>query len=432
MAKKKTPEKLSDLTPDDKNFNIGSEYGNHLLGKSLSKLGAGRSILIDKNNRIISGNKTVENAAAIGMEDVIVVESDGKKLIAVKRTDIDLDSPEGREMALADNAVAKANIVFDAELTEAVVTPAVMEEWGIETNKKIEAEDDNFEGAPPKNPITILGDIYELGEHRLLCGDCGNIENLNKLFGNKKADLVFTDPPYGVSIGAKNRMLNSFQPSGRNLTDITDDEATPEELKVILTQSFSNLKSKLNDCCAVFVTAPQGGGIGMMMMMMMMDAGMPIKHVLIWLKNSPTFSMGRLDYDYKHEPILMTWLKSHKRKKEGKFQTSIWEADKPRANKEHPTMKPIAIPENAILNHSDIGDIVADIYLGSGTTLIAAEQLKRICYGTEIMPNYCDVTIARYINHKKLKSQEIKITRNGLALSPKEIDAFIENTNADK
>lgn len=131
--------KLSDLIPDDKNFNTGSEYGNSLIKKSFRKFGAGRSILIDKNNRIIAGNKSVENAAAIGLEDVQIVESDGKKIIAVKRTDIDLDSPEGREMALADNASAKANIVFDAELIEAELGEAVCEEW-IGTQKQF-AED---------------------------------------------------------------------------------------------------------------------------------------------------------------------------------------------------------------------------------------------------------------------------------------------------
>jgi len=130
--------KISELIPDDKNFNKGSQFGNSLIEKSLTKFGAGRSILLDKNNRIIAGNKSVENASAIGMEDVQIVESDGKRIIAVKRTDIDLDSPEGREMALADNASAKANIVFDAELVEAELGEAVCEEWGIDTGIKNE------------------------------------------------------------------------------------------------------------------------------------------------------------------------------------------------------------------------------------------------------------------------------------------------------
>lgn len=123
--------KLSELIPDDKNFNKGNEFGNSLIEKSFRKFGAGRSILLDKNNRIIAGNKSVENAGAIGLEDVQIVESDGKRIIAVKRTDIDLDSPEGREMALADNATAKANIVWDVEVLEADVEDVKLSEWGV-------------------------------------------------------------------------------------------------------------------------------------------------------------------------------------------------------------------------------------------------------------------------------------------------------------
>ena len=125
--------KAKDLIHDDKNFNKGSEVGAELIKKSFSKFGAGRSILLDKNNRIIAGNKSVEFS---GIDDVQIVESDGTKLIAVKRTDIDLDTPLGREMALADNASAKANIVFDAELIEAEVGVAVCEEWGMPQSTK--------------------------------------------------------------------------------------------------------------------------------------------------------------------------------------------------------------------------------------------------------------------------------------------------------
>jgi hypothetical protein len=123
--------KISELIPDDKNFNKGTEYGNALIEKSFQKFGAGRSILLDKNNRIIAGNKSTENFGASGGEDVLIVESDGTKLIAVKRTDIDLDTPQGRELALADNATAKANIVWDEEIIVEEIGVEVAEEWGV-------------------------------------------------------------------------------------------------------------------------------------------------------------------------------------------------------------------------------------------------------------------------------------------------------------
>jgi len=125
--------KVTDLIPDDKNFNKGSEFGQGLIEKSFEKFGAGRSILIDKNNKIIAGNKSTENYGALGGQDVIVVESDGKQLIAVKRTDIDLDTAQGREMALADNATAKASIVWAEDIIAEEIGVEVAESWGVHT-----------------------------------------------------------------------------------------------------------------------------------------------------------------------------------------------------------------------------------------------------------------------------------------------------------
>jgi sporulation protein YlmC with PRC-barrel domain len=141
MAKEKTI-KISELIPDDKNFNQGSEFGNSLIEKSFTKFGAGRSILIDKNNKIIAGNKSAEHFGAIGMEDVEIIESDGKRLIAVKRTDIDLDTPEGRELALADNATAKANIVWAEDVIASELGVEVGESWGVEITTADEYRED--------------------------------------------------------------------------------------------------------------------------------------------------------------------------------------------------------------------------------------------------------------------------------------------------
>jgi DNA modification methylase len=251
---------------------------------------------------------------------------------------------------------------------------------------------------PPAVPVTQPGDLWILGDHRLLCGDSTKADDVGRLMGSARASIVFTDPPYGVSAGAKNRMLNTFQKAGRCLTDIVDDDLSPEELEQRLLPAFVNCRTiVMAEDCTLFVCSPQGGELSMMMMMMQ-KAGLKARHVLIWKKNQPTFSMGRLDYDYQHEPILLTWVKRHKRPMQGSHKTSIWEIDKPRKSADHPTMKPVALYANAFLNNSDHGDIAYEPYAGSGTAVVAAEQLSRRCYGMEISPQYCDVIVRRWQN----------------------------------
>lgn len=209
--------------------------------------------------------------------------------------------------------------------------------------------------------------------------------------------MVFTDPPYGVSIGDKNKMLNSVQKAGRILENIENDTLGKDELYDLLVKCFTNLREHCEDDCSYYVTSPQGGEIGLMMMMMMRDAGLEVRHNLIWKKNAATFSMGRLDYDYQHEPIFYTWTKKHNFYGEG-YQTTVWEYDKPRKCDLHPTMKPIPLIAHAIENSSKVGDNIVDIFGGSGSTLMACEELNRKCYMMELDPHYCDVIIDRWEN----------------------------------
>ena len=210
-----------------------------------------------------------------------------------------------------------------------------------------------------------------------------------------KADMVFTDPPYGVSIGDKNAVLNSVQPSGRCCENIKGDTLGVDRLYDMLVKVMTNLRENCKDDAAYFVTAPQGGGIGLMMMMMR-DSGLEVRHNLVWRKNAPTFSLGRLDYDYQHEPIMYTWTKSHHNYRKGKYRTSVWDFDKPRKCDLHPTMKPVELVANCLLDCTKEGDIVLDAFGGSGTTIIASEQLKRRARLMELDPHYCDVIIARW------------------------------------
>lgn len=180
---------IDQLVPDDKNLNKGTEYGKALLDKSFSKFGAGRSILIDKNNRIIAGNKASESFGESGGEKVVVVETEGDVLVAVKRTDIDLDSKEGRELALADNATQKADLEWDTDKLEEVAAEWDINagDWGVESDwsgTPKEATEDEFD--EEKDVIEVRckrGDIWQLGDHRLMCGDSIDLEEVKKLMG---------------------------------------------------------------------------------------------------------------------------------------------------------------------------------------------------------------------------------------------------------
>lgn len=258
-----------------------------------------------------------------------------------------------------------------------------------------QAEEDNFD--EDTEPIVCRckrGEVWQLGSHRVMCGDSTSAEDVEKLRGGVLADMVFTDPPYGVSIGDKNAALNSVQKAGRCTTNIENDTLSADALYPILVKAMTNARLSCKEDASYYVTSPQGGELGLMMMMK--DAGLPVRHMLIWEKNCATFSLGRLDYDYQHEPIFYTWTKKHHNYRNGEYRTTIWKYDKPRKCDLHPTMKPVALVANAMLDATKEGDVVLDLFGGSGTTLIAAEQKNRKAMLMELDPHYCDVILARW------------------------------------
>lgn len=272
-----------------------------------------------------------------------------------------------------------------------------------EEEKEVVEDDFSEEEAAQAESRVQRGDIWRLGEHRLMCGDSTDAECVKALMGGQMADMVFTDPPYNVAIGSKNKAINDNRVErGLKRTksieeDIANDKGMSDEEigKTLWKPAFVNMLENAKDSCAIYVTMPQGG-THMMMMMMMAEAKWQVKHELIWVKNSPTFSMGRLNYDYQHEPIVYGWKKTHNWYGKGKFNKSIWNIDKPRKCDLHPTMKPVELVENALLNSSQKNDVILDLFGGSGTTLIACEQLGRKCCSMEFDAHYCDVIIARW------------------------------------
>lgn len=255
--------------------------------------------------------------------------------------------------------------------------------------------------------------------------------------GGARADLVFTDPPYGVAIGDKNATLNSVQPSGRCTENIAGDTLSPDALYKMLVAAFTNLRENgAKDSCAYYVTSPQGGDLCLMMMMMMKDAGLPVRHMLVWVKNTATFSLGRLDYDYRHEPVFYTWTAKHNFY--GDYSTTVIDdstvidkmskaelkdlaralmerkpdsviyCDKPQKCDLHPTMKPVKLIARFVGNSSREGDTVLDIFGGSGSTLMACEQMRRRSYTMELDPHYVEVIIARWEAFTGKKAEKIQ------------------------
>lgn len=415
--------KISALIPDDHNFNVGTEQGQRLIEKSLSEFGAGRSVLTDKNYRIIAGNKTVENAGAIGMEDCIVVKTDGTKLVVVQRTDIDLDSERGRAMALADNATSSANLKWDiSELKKAQERWNVdAADWGVdlaenaEAFQRAEAEEDGFNEEDEEVETRCQkGDIWLLGNHRLMCGDSTKQEDVLRLMNGELADLWLTDPPYNVAIKNSQGMT------------IANDNMESEAFLQFLTSAFSAAYSVMKPGCPFYIWFASREHINFEKALN--NAGLQVREELIWNKNA--LILGRSDYQWKHEPCLYGWKEGQGHyfaptrtettvipdadeldfekmsKAEMKelletiysdaLPTTVINENKPTRDADHPTMKPVRLFGRQIDNSSRTGEIILDSFGGSGTTIVACEQIGRKARVMEYDPHYCDVIIARW------------------------------------
>ena len=243
---------------------------------------------------------------------------------------------------------------------------------------------------PPADPITKPGDLWTLGDHRLLCGDSTKAEDVARLMAGAKADLWLTDPPYGVAYESAGRRGKDNQHE-----EIENDSKPLDEMATFWEKAASLAYESCSNSSSYYWFACQGGDQMMMMMMSISRARWRVRHELIWVKDQMVF--GRCDYHYKHEPILYGWKQdgTHEWKADRK-QVSVLEFDRPKRSDEHPTMKPVGLVAYLLGNNTTGGDSVLDTFCGSGTTLIAAEQLGRKCYGMEISPAYCDVIVKRW------------------------------------
>jgi site-specific DNA-methyltransferase (adenine-specific) len=390
---------LNELTPY-KNNPRKNDNAVDAVAASIKAFGFKVPIVIDKEGVIVCGHTRAKAAKKLKIKTVPCVIAD------------DLTEDEIKAFRLADNKVGELAEwdlpALDVELADIDFD---MGEFGFgllddEYTKPEEVKEDDFDEEPPAEPKAKRGDIYILGNHRLMCGDSTSAEDVAKLMDGEKADMVFTDPPYNVNYTDKNSFLNLLDKGSHIQEEIENDHLEDDETAKndLWLPAFKNMFDNCADDSSIYVTMPQGGA-HMMMMMSVKEAGWQVKHELIWVKNNHV--LGRVDYFYKHEPILFGWKNKHKFYGMGEFNKSVWEIEKPQKSDLHPTMKPIRLIANAIKNSSKEQDCIIDLFGGSGSTLIACEQLNRKCYMMELEPKYVDVIIARWENLTGQKAEKI-------------------------
>jgi site-specific DNA-methyltransferase (adenine-specific) len=363
---------------DPANVRRHGEKNLDAIKASLSRFGQQKPIVVDADGIVRAGNGTLMAAKALGWPEVTIVRTSLKGAeatayaIADNRTaelaewDDDALAQTLAALQIEDEELAKVTGFDDADI-DAMLAPAEV------------TEDEVPE--PPVDPITKPGDLWLLGEHRLLCGDSTKAEDVERLMSCQKADMMFTDPPYGVSYVGKTKKALTIQNDGEG------------DLPKLLDGSFACSLIATRDGACWYVAAPPGK-LHWEFARRLMELGV-YRQTLVWVKDSMV--LGHSDYHYKHEPIFYGWKPGAlHRQPPNRTQVSVWEIDRPKRNEEHPTMKPVELVAKAIENSSLRGESIYDPFLGSGTTLIAAEQLGRKCYGMEISPAYCDVIVKRW------------------------------------
>lgn len=367
--------KISDIKEYENNPRK-NDQAVEAVASSIRSFGFKVPIIIDSNNVIIAGHTRLKASKKLGYTEVPC-------LIAS-----DLTSEQVKAFRLADNKVSElAEWDLDKLNEELSFIEMDMEQFGFEDlEQELERdvlEDDFDENEElPITPYAKKGDIFLLGNHRLMCGDSTIADDVAKLTDGKQMDMIFTDPPYNVDYEGSTGMK------------IQNDKQKDEDFYNFLSSAFINMANSVKPGGAIYCCHADTEGLNFRTAFK--NAGFKLAECLIWVKNS--LVLGRQDYHWRHEPILYGW-------KEGgahyfvddRTQDTIWEYNKPKANNLHPTMKPLELVGKAIKNSSRKGELILDLFGGSGSSLIASEQIERNAYLMELDERYVDVIIKRYL-----------------------------------
>ena len=376
---------INSLHSDHKNARKRTDQSAKLIEESLKRYGAARSIVIDEDNRILAGNGTIEGAKAAGIKNVRIIETDGSEVIAVKRTGLSEDEKVG--LALADNRTSDLSD-WDQEMLRRLSEEHDLEPWFEQDDldellavTELEPEEGNTDPddvpEAPEDPITKPGDLWILGNHRLLCGDSTNIQHVERLMDGKKADMVFTDPPYGMNLDTDYSKMGD---GGKIHKAVIADNEQYDAGFLLSTFAY---------CKEIFLW-------GADYYVETLHRSYPnLGSWIVWDKYSDQERHGLLDGRF-GSAFETCWSKTqHKRELARVLVTTNYTArgDETRV---HPTQKPVALAEWFFERWGKVGDLVADLYGGSGTTLIACEKTSRHCRMMELDPAYCDVIVKRW------------------------------------
>jgi DNA modification methylase len=385
-AEKIEKREIEKLIPYARNSRTHSDAQVAQIAASIKEWGWTMPVLIDEDGGIIAGHGRVLAARSLGHESVPVVVAKGwsdakKRAYVIADNKLSLNAEWDDEMLKLELKDLQAInyemdlIGFSAEDLEAMLNE-------VEPTEGLTDEDAVPE--TPDEPKTKPGDIYQLGRHRLMCGDSTSIDAVEKLLDGSRADMVFTDPPYGVNYDGGHAVKGKRREKLKN-------DATPEIYDGVMPIIY--LASK--DVAAVYLWFSDSKSAAVTAAVT--AAGYEVRNTLIWNKNVAQFGAIGAQYKSKHEPCLYCFKKGHAPYWAGpNNEVSVWDIKRCPKNEHHPTQKPVELAERAIGNSSKAGDIVLDLFGGSGSTLIACEKTNRINRSMELDPKYCDVIVKRW------------------------------------
>ena len=330
-----------------------------------------RPIVVDETMMVLGGNMRLKACKDAG----------------IKKTWVDV--AEGWTEEQKKEFIVKDNVGFgewDWDTLANDWDAEKLEDWGLDIPdfaiNELEAEEDDYEEPDDLKVDVVLGDLIEIGDHRLLCGDSTDSDQVAKLMNGEKADMVFTDPPYGVNYSGR----------GENTSNtIKNDNLSLQDTEKLVFGALSCAYINSKEGATIFVWhADSKVGLRPLFEKAFIESGWGLRATIIWSKKQA--SMGYADYRSQHEPCLYGWKGVKKERLKDRTQTTLWEGGRDQ-NYVHPTQKPLFLCETAIKNHKP--NLLIDLFLGSGSTMVASHQLNRKCYGMELDPKYCQVIIDR-------------------------------------